>query len=61
MYDGVDIVTNNPIHSKGVEKFLNKHKIQYDNIVFEENKEKLGMYQPSRTNQYHYTKRSKIN
>ena len=44
MYDGVDIVTNNPIHSKGVEKFLNKHKIQYDNIVFEENKEKLGMY-----------------
>ena len=43
MCGGLDIVTaNNPIYRQFIEKFLDKYKIQYDNMIFEENKEKLN-------------------
>lgn len=43
LYDGLDIVTaNNSINKKYLEKFLQKYKIKYDNIVFSENKEELN-------------------
>lgn len=42
MYGGLDIVTAiNPTHKESIEKFLKKYKIQYTEIIFSENKEKL--------------------
>jgi len=42
LYDGVDIVTaNNPANKKYLDKFLQKYKIKYDNIIFSEKKEEL--------------------
>ena len=42
MYNGLDIVTAiTPTHKESIEKFLRKYKIQYDNIIFSENKEEL--------------------
>ena len=39
----LDIVTaNNPANIKYLEGFLSKHNIQYNDIIFEENKEKLN-------------------
>ena len=41
--NGLDIVTaNNPINKEYIEKFLQKHKIKYDSIIFSENKEELN-------------------
>ena len=43
IHDGLDIVTaNNSINKEYIEKFLKKHKIKYDNIIFSENKEELN-------------------
>jgi len=40
--DVMDIVTaNNESNKKYLEKFLQKYNVAYDNIIFEENKEKL--------------------